>query len=313
MQDFDFISSSFSLSSSSSSRSIHPSSHLILYSLDNKVNQDSLLDRLCNDLNGMDPSISSESHPRPCTTRSCTTSTSPNHHRRIKRQKTSPLANPSTSTSTSTFNPNSHSSPTPSSSSIYFNSSSLITHPTHPVPNGKGKARAIDDEQRRPPLSLHITPSDLLSISPQHRRLIIQLDIDNFYVAVVRKIDPSLKNKPIGIKQKGILATISYEARKKGVDKLSTISNALRLCPDLKIVNGEDLTEFRRTSNQIFRLVRGLIWNFRNGLDNLDSHLSEKGDYHYGEMLDRLEVDQDKKVEKLGMDELWIDVSKESC
>lgn len=110
----------------------------------------------------------------------------------------------------------------------------------------------------------------------QHR-LIIALDLDAFYVAACRKRDPSLIGLPIGIQQKAIVATVSYEARAHGVQKLASIKDALRQCPDLVLVNGEDLSYFRLISNQVWKLVKAIVWH--------------------------------GKVEKLGMDELFCDVS----
>ncbi|UZJ51716.1 hypothetical protein CBS101457_001036 [Exobasidium rhododendri] len=109
-------------------------------------------------------------------------------------------------------------------------------------------------------------------------RVIIALDLDAFYVSAARKRDPSLIGLPVGIKQKGIFATISYEARAKGVKKLATIRDGLALCPDMLLVNGEDLSYFRKISMQVFKLVSSMI---------------ESG-----------------KVEKLGMDELICDCTE---
>lgn len=108
-------------------------------------------------------------------------------------------------------------------------------------------------------------------------RLVIALDLDAFYVAASRVRDASLVGLPIGIKQKGLLATCSYEARALGVDKLMTVKEALKRCPKLILVNGEDLSFFRRLSNEVWRLVRSIVWG--------------------------------AKVEKLGLDELFCDVS----
>lgn len=109
-------------------------------------------------------------------------------------------------------------------------------------------------------------------------RVIIALDLDAFYVSACRKRDPSLIGIPIGIQQKALVATISYEARAAGVGKLDSIKDALKKCPDMVLVNGEDLTYFRQVSAQVWRLVRGVVWR--------------------------------KRVEKLGMDELFCDVTE---
>lgn len=109
-------------------------------------------------------------------------------------------------------------------------------------------------------------------------RIIIALDLDAFYVAASRKRDPSLNGLPVAIKQKTICATTSYEARAKGVQKLMRIRDAVAKCPDLIFVDGEDLTYFRKISTEIFKIVSSIV---RDGM-----------------------------VEKLGMDELFCDVTE---
>jgi DNA polymerase iota len=89
----------------------------------------------------------------------------------------------------------------------------------------------------------------------RHHRTIAHLDCDNFYVAVARRRDPSLSGKPVGIQQKYILATCSYEARAFGVGKLMLVTDALKLCPGLVLVDGSDLTPFREATAQIEALL----------------------------------------------------------
>ncbi|KAH8916774.1 DNA/RNA polymerase [Atractiella rhizophila] len=110
------------------------------------------------------------------------------------------------------------------------------------------------------------------------KRVVIHLDLDNFYVACERVLNPVLVGKPVGIKQKAILATCSYEARERGVKKLSRVRDALELCPDIILVNGEDLTNYRRFSLRIRQHVKSMLPPLT-------------------------------PVEKLGLDELFIDVS----
>jgi nucleotidyltransferase/DNA polymerase involved in DNA repair len=71
-------------------------------------------------------------------------------------------------------------------------------------------------------------------------RVIIALDLDNFYVGCERLRDPSLCGKPVGIRQKGLLATCSYEARARGVGKLMSLGEAKRKC-ELYLCSSRDL------------------------------------------------------------------------
>ncbi|CAI4211743.1 unnamed protein product [Parascedosporium putredinis] len=75
-------------------------------------------------------------------------------------------------------------------------------------------------------------------------RVILQFDYDCFYASVFENQNPALKSLPVGVKQKGILATCNYVARARGVGKLSQISVAKKACPELVIIDGEDLTPF---------------------------------------------------------------------
>ncbi|KAK5660784.1 hypothetical protein OQA88_12151 [Cercophora sp. LCS_1] len=107
-------------------------------------------------------------------------------------------------------------------------------------------------------------------------RVILHFDLDCFYAQAQNK-DPSLKTKPLGIRQKGILATCNYVARKRGVGKLTTLAEAKRLCPDLVIVDGEDLSPFRDVSKRLYALLRSYSWS--------------------------------GKIERLGLDETFLDVT----
>ncbi|KAK0740997.1 hypothetical protein B0T18DRAFT_353460, partial [Schizothecium vesticola] len=108
-------------------------------------------------------------------------------------------------------------------------------------------------------------------------RIVLHFDLDCFYAQVVENQQPALKTLPLGIRQKGILATCNYVARKKGVGKLTTLAEAKRLCPDLVVVDGEDLSPFRDVSKRLYALLRSYSWNGR--------------------------------VERLGLDEMFLDVT----
>lgn len=82
----------------------------------------------------------------------------------------------------------------------------------------------------------------------------------------------------MGIKQKNILATCNYNARRRGVGKLMLISEAKRVCPELVLVEGEDLTPFRDVSKTLFGFFKSYSWN--------------------------------KKVERLGLDEVFMGRSR---
>ncbi|KAL8296763.1 hypothetical protein RB597_006065 [Gaeumannomyces tritici] len=110
------------------------------------------------------------------------------------------------------------------------------------------------------------------------KRIVLHFDYDCFYAQVVENKHPALKSRPLGIKQKSILATCNYAARARGVKKLGLISEAKKVCPDLVVVNGEDLTPFRDVSKALYRVLRSSCGH------NL-------------------------RAERLGLDEIFLDVT----
>lgn len=88
-----------------------------------------------------------------------------------------------------------------------------------------------------------------------HSRTIVHVDIDCFYAQVEMIRRPELRDVPLGIQQKHIVVTCNYVARERGVKKLVYISDAKKTCPDLVLVNGEDLTNYREFSGRVHSLL----------------------------------------------------------
>ncbi|KAI8676573.1 UmuC domain-containing protein [Fusarium sp. Ph1] len=108
-------------------------------------------------------------------------------------------------------------------------------------------------------------------------RVILQFDYDCFYAQVFENKNPALKKLPVGVKQKNCLSTCNYNARALGLKKLMSVSEAKRVCPELVLMDGEDLTPFRDTSKILFNYFKTFSWNH--------------------------------KVERLGFDEIFMDVT----
>ncbi|KAI8634054.1 hypothetical protein F5Y19DRAFT_470218 [Xylariaceae sp. FL1651] len=121
------------------------------------------------------------------------------------------------------------------------------------------------------------TPKPLKVPKRNDERVILHFDYDCFYASVFENENPSLKSQPLGVKQKSILATCNYMARARGVKKLMLISEAQKICPDLVLMNGEDLTRFRDVSKKLWAFLRAHSWN--------------------------------RRVERLGLDEAFLDVT----
>jgi DNA polymerase iota len=108
-------------------------------------------------------------------------------------------------------------------------------------------------------------------------RIILHCDHDNFYAQVFEVSDPALKGLPLAVQQKHIIVTCNYEARRRGLHKLQLISEAKKVCPDVVIVLGEQLDRFRDASKALYKYLEGFTWN--------------------------------KRVERLGFDEVFLDVT----
>ncbi|RDL39262.1 DNA polymerase [Venustampulla echinocandica] len=114
-------------------------------------------------------------------------------------------------------------------------------------------------------------------------RIVLHFDYDCFYASVFERENPSLKALPLltpppkAVQQKQIVVTCNYEARRRGLRKLQLISEAKKLVPDVVIVLGEELGRFRDASKALYKFLEAFTWS--------------------------------GKVEKLGFDEVWMDVT----
>jgi DNA polymerase-4 len=70
---------------------------------------------------------------------------------------------------------------------------------------------------------------------------IAHFDLDAFFVSVERILDPSLEGKALilgGSKERGVVSTCSYEARKFGVRSAMPMARAVALCPHAIVMKG---------------------------------------------------------------------------
>ncbi|MES2330805.1 MAG: DNA polymerase IV [Bacteroidota bacterium] len=73
------------------------------------------------------------------------------------------------------------------------------------------------------------------------QRYIAHFDLDSFFVSVEMLIDPTLKGKAVivgGSRDRGVVTTCSYEARKFGVHSAMPMKTAMKLCPHAILVRG---------------------------------------------------------------------------
>jgi DNA polymerase-4 len=85
---------------------------------------------------------------------------------------------------------------------------------------------------------------------------IIHLDMDAFYPSVEVLDNPALKGKPVivgGSKERGVVSSASYEARKFGVHSAQAIAKAKRLCPD-GIFLSVRMSRYQEVSKKAFEI-----------------------------------------------------------
>jgi DNA polymerase-4 len=91
-------------------------------------------------------------------------------------------------------------------------------------------------------------------------RAIIHLDMDCFYAAIEVRDRPSLRGKPVGVggtRNRGVLTTCNYEARRFGVRSAMPTFMALQRCPNL-IVLPTRFDVYRREA----AIIRGILHRF---------------------------------------------------
>jgi len=87
-------------------------------------------------------------------------------------------------------------------------------------------------------------------------KTIIHLDLDAFYAAVEVLDSPALQGKPIivgGGKERGVVSSASYEARKFGVHSAQPIATALNLCPH-GVFLPVRMARYKEVSDRVFSI-----------------------------------------------------------
>jgi len=87
-------------------------------------------------------------------------------------------------------------------------------------------------------------------------KAIIHLDMDAFFPAVEVLDNPSLRGKPVivgGTRERGVVSSASYEARKFGVHSAQPVVIAMRLCPD-GIFLPVRMSRYKEVSEQVFEI-----------------------------------------------------------
>ncbi|MEG3691722.1 DNA polymerase IV [Vibrio coralliirubri] len=105
----------------------------------------------------------------------------------------------------------------------------------------------------------------MCSAGEEKVRKIIHVDMDCFYAAVEMRDNPAYRNRPLAVggheKQRGVLSTCNYEARKFGVRSAMPTGKALQLCPNLLVVPGRMsvYVEISKNIREIFSRYTSII------------------------------------------------------
>ena len=89
-------------------------------------------------------------------------------------------------------------------------------------------------------------------------KAILHLDMDAFYPSVEVLDNPELKGKPVivgGGKERGVVSSASYEARRFGVHSAQPMATAMRLCPD-GIFLPVRMARYQEVSRAVFDVFR---------------------------------------------------------
>ncbi|GBG75489.1 hypothetical protein CBR_g20120 [Chara braunii] len=134
--------------------------------------------------------------------------------------------------------------------------------------------------------------SKTMSSSSENRwRVVLHLDADCFYAQVEELNRPELRERPLGITQKQLVVTCNYVARRLGVPKMALVDEAKRRCPDLVLINGEDLSPYRRASKRILAVLQRFGVVERLGLDEAYIDVSDEAYKRYVEEMPRYLAD----------------------
>lgn len=91
----------------------------------------------------------------------------------------------------------------------------------------------------------------------------IYIDMDSFFASVEQYYNPKLRNRPVGVatgnSMTSSIISASYSAKKAGVYTGTRVVEALRMCPDLQVVYGNNHDSYKRVHREIMHILHNTI------------------------------------------------------
>jgi DNA polymerase-4 len=133
---------------------------------------------------------------------------------------------------------------------------------------------------------------------PGHARVVLHVDLDAFFASVEQLRYPHLRGKPV-IVGNGVIASCSYEARRRGCYAGQPLSEARRMCPGVVILDGSEAV-YRAFAEKTFTLVRELSPATETFLDEAFLDLTGSERLH-GNLLERARAMKDRIRAEVGL------------
>ncbi|MDE1871443.1 MAG: DNA polymerase IV [Candidatus Micrarchaeota archaeon] len=115
--------------------------------------------------------------------------------------------------------------------------------------------------------------------------LVLFLDMDYFFAACEESRHPDLKSKPLVVgtatiarKEKGVVQTCNYEARKFGIRSGMPTMQALRLDPDLVYLESDE-NFYEQVSGKVMEMLKS--YGFKTEVISIDEAALDIGDISY--------------------------------
>lgn len=134
-----------------------------------------------------------------------------------------------------------------------------------------------------------------------YRKAILHIDCDAFFASVEQSLNPELKGKPVVTgKERGIAASMSYEAKARGVTRGMRLFEIKKVCPECVILPS-DYETYSLISKRMFSIIRRFTPDVEEyGIDEAYADITGLRRMHHGSYEDIALKIQDTLERELG-------------